>query len=90
MAHWLPLLLLPFAAADISTLDSMRLHLRETLAQHATAEGDYAQRKLLGTRLPALRQLKRVHLAPSGIAGAGVGVYASEPIAAGELITCCA
>lgn len=72
---------------DQLSLGGMSAMLREMLSCYTTTEETGAVRLgLLGTRLDAL-SINRVRIAPSTIAGGGLGVFATRTLEAGEMIT---
>ena len=81
---------------DSLTLEALRTRLRDTWrslcegaeqgATQGVGVGEWASRSLLTTRLDGLA-LDRVHLARSGIEGAGDGLFASRDLQAGSLVT---
>ena len=83
-------------SGDSLTLEALRTRLRDTWrslcegadqgAIRGVSVGEWASRSLLTTRLDGLA-LDRVHLAKSGIEGAGDGLFASRDLQAGSLVT---
>ena len=81
---------------DSLTLEALHTRLRDTWrslcegadqgATQGVGVGEWASRSLLTTRLDGLA-LDRVHLARSGIEGAGDGLFASRDLQAGSLVT---
>ena len=78
---------IPTGSDDSLTLSAMRAMLEEMLCCYSTAEEtDAVTLGLLGTRLDSLA-ISRVRVGSSGVAGGGLGVFATRTLEEGEIFT---
>jgi hypothetical protein len=81
----------PLSDDDTLTKDELALRFQDVLAHYQTSQKELlsletVRHNLLCTRLPNL-QINRCRVAPSTIPNAGMGVFSTRDIKAGELIT---